>query len=167
MVIMISEKVARIIKNRKRLEKILNVKISNNGREVTFTGQAEDEFVAGKVLSALEVGFSFADAVSIKEQELDFDLVPIKNFARRGNLEKIRGRIIGRGGRALATLSELTKCSFEIKNNEIGVIGEPDRIKPAIDAIAQIIRGSKHANVYKGLEKRKEEPLIDLGLRQK
>ena len=166
MAVLISDKIARIIKNRKRLEKILNVKISNNGKEVTFTGAAEDEYVAEKVLSALDLGFSFSDAVLIKEQELDFDIINIKDFSRRGNTEKIRGRVIGKQGRALATLSELTKCSLEIKQNEIGIIGEPDRIKFAIDAIAQIVRGSKHANVYKGLEKRKEDPLVDLGLRK-
>ena len=40
-------------------------------------------------------------------------------------------------------------------------------MKTAIDSIIQIIQGSKHANVYKGLEKRKDEPIVDWGLKEK
>ncbi len=167
MTTIISDKVVRIIKNKKKLEKLLKIKINNNGKEVTFEGSPEDEYEATKVLDALEMGFSFSDAVSIKERELEFDVMNIKEFARRGNIEKIRGRLIGKNGSVLRALSELTKCSFEMKGNEVGIIGDPENIKPAIDAIIQIVQGSKHANVYKGLEKREEDPLIDLGLKEK
>jgi len=40
-------------------------------------------------------------------------------------------------------------------------------MKPAIDAVIQIVQGSKHSHVYKGLEKREEDPLLDLGLKEK
>ncbi|MBS3084431.1 hypothetical protein J4411_00785 [Candidatus Pacearchaeota archaeon] len=157
----------RITKNRKKLEKVLKVKIANSEKEVILEGSPEDEFIATKVLDALGMGFSFSDALSIKKHELEFDILNIKDYARRGNLVKIRGRIIGKNGKTLSTLSELTKCSLELKNNEIGIIGDPERIKPAIEAVIQIIQGSKHANVYKGLEKRKEDPVLDLGLKEK
>ena len=166
MAIIITDKVARIIKNRKKLERILKVKITNKGKEITFEGSPENEYEAEKVLQALDLGFGFSDAVSIKEKELEFDIFHIKDYARRGNIEKVRGRIIGKNGRALATLSELTKCSLEIKGNTIGIIGDPEEIKPAIDAVIHLIQGAKHANVYKGLEKRKEKPILDWGLKK-
>jgi len=161
------EKIVRIIRNKKKLEKLLNIKITNKGKDVSFEGSPEDEFVATMVFEALEMGFSFSDASLIKEKELEFDRVNIKNFARRGNMEKIRGRLIGKNGTVLKALSELTKCSFEMKGNEVGIIGDPENIKFAIDAVIQIIQGSKHANVYRGLEKRKDDPIIDLGLKEK
>ncbi|MCR4327837.1 MAG: KH domain-containing protein [Nanoarchaeota archaeon] len=167
MTVIITDKIVRIIKNRKKLEKVLKVKITNKGQEVTFEGSPEDEYEATRVLSALDLGFSFSDAISIKQKELEFGIINIKDFARRGNLEKIRGRIIGKDGKVLAALSQLTNCSLEIKNNEIGIIGNPEEVKPAIDSIVHIIQGGKHANVYKGLEKRDEEPLVDLGLKGK
>ncbi|MBU2612100.1 MAG: hypothetical protein KKB62_00065 [Nanoarchaeota archaeon] len=165
--IMVSDKIVRIIKNKKRLEKTLNVKITNAGKEVSVAGSPENEYEAIRVLDALNIGFSFSDAISLKESELEFDVINIRDFVRRGNIEKIRGRLIGKEGRVLAALSQLTKCSLEMKGNEIGIIGNPEDIKPAIDAITQIVQGSKHANVYKSLEKRKEEPLLDLGLKEK
>ena len=54
-----------------------------------------------------------------------------------------------------------------MKGNIVGIIGNPEDIRPAIDAIIHIVQGGKHANVYKGLEKRKNEPIIDLGLKEK
>ena len=75
--------------------------------------------------------------------------------------------MIGKNGKVLAALSQLTKCSLEIKDNTLGIIGNPEDMKPAIDAIIQIIQGSKHANVYKSLEKRKDEPILDWGLKEK
>lgn len=166
MEILIIDKIPRIIKNKERLEKALNVKITNNGKEVSFEGEAEDEFVAGKVLEALDLGFSFSDAIKIKEEDLEFDTLNIKEFARRGNLEKVRGRLIGKNGKVLAALTQLTKCSLEIKGNTVGVIGNPEDMKKTIESIIQIIQGSKHANVYKGLEKRNEEPIVDWGLKK-
>ncbi|PJE81589.1 hypothetical protein COU58_01435 [Candidatus Pacearchaeota archaeon CG10_big_fil_rev_8_21_14_0_10_32_42] len=168
MVIIITDKVARIIKNKKKLEKILKVKITNSGKEVTFEGTPEGEYEAEKVLDALNLGFSFSDAISIKEKEFEFDKINIREFVRRGNnMEKIRGRIIGRNGKVLSALSQLTKCSIELKNNEVGIIGNPEDIKSAIDSLIHIIQGGKHSNVYKGLEKRKGEPDFDLGLKGK
>jgi len=161
------DKIVRVIKNKPKLEKVLKVKITNLGKEVSVDGKAEDEFVTLKVLDALDLGFSYSDAVSIKENDLEFEKINIKDFARRGNIKKVRGRVIGKKGRVLSTLSELTKCSLEMKGNEIGIIGYPENIKPTIDSIVQIVQGSKHANVYKGLEKRKEKPIFDWGLKEK
>ncbi len=161
----ISEKVPRIIKNKKRLEKILNVKISINGKEVTIDGTAENEFDATKVIDALNMGFSFSEAISIKEEERMFEIINIKDHTNKSNLERVRGRIIGKGGKALKTLSDLTKCDLEIKNNRVGIIGHPECIENAIEGVIEIIQGSKHSNVYKGLEKHQPKPIYDLGLK--
>ena len=47
---LISEKIARILKNKKRLEKELNVKITNSGKEVSVSGDSVDEYIAEKVI---------------------------------------------------------------------------------------------------------------------
>ena len=162
---LISDKIPRIIKNRKRLEKILNVKITNAGKEVTITGTPEEEYEASKVIDALGIGFPFSVAISIKEAENLFEIINIKEHTKKHNLESVRGRIIGKNGKALATLSKLTNCHIEIKDNHVGVIGSEEEIEPAIEAIIQIIQGSKHANVYKGLEKMEKGQVADLGLK--
>ena len=50
----ISEKLPRILKNKKRLEKELLVKITNRGKEVFIDGDPEEEYYAEKVIESLE-----------------------------------------------------------------------------------------------------------------
>jgi len=162
---LVSEKIPRIIKNRKRLERILNVKITNNGKEVTIEGTPEEEYESAKVIDALGIGFPFSVAISIKEEENLFEILNIKEHTKKHNLESVRGRIIGKNGKALSTISKLTNCHIEINGNQVGVIGNEEDIEFAMEALIQLIQGSKHSNVYKGLEKREKDPLADLGLK--
>ena len=164
---LILEKIPRILKNKDKLEKKLDVKITNRGKELFIEGLPEDEFIAEQVIDALEFGFPFSVALLIKDEENIFEIIPIKNHTKRKDLRSIRARIIGEGGKTLRTLSELTKCNFELKDNEIGIIAEPEYIKIIQNIIISLIKGTKTANVYAYLEKHKPEPVFDFGLREK
>ena len=163
---LICEKIQRIIKNKKRLEKELKIKITINEKEVTINGSPEDEYIAGKVIEALEFGFPFSVALSIKEEDFMFEILNIKSHTRRKDLAEVRSRIIGKEGRTLATLSQLTKCNFEIKDNQVGIIGDPEFMRGAQDGMISLIRGAKQSNVYSFLEKHQVKPVIDLGLKE-
>ncbi|MCX6746984.1 MAG: KH domain-containing protein [Candidatus Pacearchaeota archaeon] len=91
----------------------------------------------------------------------------IKDYTPRKDFETIRARIIGKGGKSLKTLNTLTNCHFELKDNDVGIIGSPECIKNAQDAVIMVIQGSKHANVYSYLEKHHVQPILDLGLKKK
>lgn len=161
-----SEKLPRILKNKKRLEKALELKITNRGKEVTISGTAKQEYVAEKVIDALNFGFPYSKAILIKEPNVILDILNIKDYTKRKDLSKIRARIIGKQGKTLKTISELTKCYFELKGNKIGLIGKAEHIKNAQQAIIYIIQGSKQSNVYNFLEKNQVKPTIDLGLKK-
>lgn len=161
-----SEKLPRVLKNKKRLEKALNIQIENKGREVTIEGAPEEEYLAEKVIDALNFGFPFSEALAIKKEDALFEIINIKEHTKRADLPRVRARIIGKGGKTLKTLSTLTKCALEIKDNEVGIIGAPELIRNAQDALIYLIKGSKQANVYKFLEKHQVMPVTDLGLKK-
>jgi len=161
----IVEKILRITKNRKRLEEKLGVRIENRGKEVFITGKPEQEYTAIKIVEALDFGFPFSSAMLIEEEDFIFEIVNIKSHTTRRDMERIRARIIGKGGKAIKTLSDLTKCSLELKDNQVGIIGDPEHIKNAEEAIVLLIKGSKHSNVYAHLEKHQIKPIVDLGLK--
>ncbi len=161
-----SEKLPRILKNKKRLEKALKVKISNHGKEVMIEGTPEEEYTARKVIDALNFGFPFSAALTIKRNDYEFEVLNIKNYTPSKDLSRIKSRIIGKKGQTLKTLVELTKCFFEIKDNKVGIVGHPEYIKNAQDAIIQLIQGSRQGNVYSYLEKHQVEPVLDLGLKK-
>ncbi len=162
----ISDKLPRIIKNKKKLEEELNIEIKNRGKEVTIKGKPEEEYVAEKVIDALNFGFPFSTALLIKREDNLFEIINIKDHTKRKDLKRIRARIIGKKGKALGTLHQLTKCHFELKDNYVGIIGDPEFIENAQEAIISIIKGSKHANVYGNLEKHQVKPVVDLGLKE-
>lgn len=161
-----SEKLPRILKSKKKLETTLNVKISNRGKEVSIAGEPEDEYTAEKVIDAINFGFPISDALTIKNEDSLFEVISIKSHTKRKDLERIRARIIGTEGKTLKTLCTLTKCFFELKNNEVGIIGSPEHIKNAQEAVISIIKGSKQTNVYSFLEKHQVGPVLDLGLKE-
>lgn len=161
-----SDRIKKIKRERVRLEKVLNVKISIKGNEVSLEGEAEDEYYARKVIDALNFGFNFEHSILIKTEEFDFETLSIKDFTRRKDFGVIRGRIIGKNGKTLKVLHELTDCHFELKDNNVGIIGSPELMKIAQEAVISLIRGSKQANVYAFLEKRHFQPVVDLGLKE-
>lgn len=162
----ISDKLARILKSKKKLEKVLNVKITNRGKEVYIEGQATDEYIAEKVIDAINFGFPLPYALKIKSQDYMLEILNIKDYTRRKNMGTIRSRIIGTQGGTLKTLHNLTKCYFELKDNEIGIIGDPEYIENAQNAVISIIKGSKQSNVYSFLEKHQVQEIGNLGLKE-
>ncbi len=162
----ISDKLPRILKNKKRLEEKLNIKITNRGKEVFITGKPVDEYIAALVIDALNFGFDFSVAILIKEEDFLFEKINIKDYTKRSDLERIRARIIGTKGKTMKTLQQLTGCFFELKDNEVGIIGYAEYIENAQNAVISIIKGSKQSNVYSFLEKHQVKPIHDLGLRE-
>ena len=162
----LSDKFMRIIKAKKKLEKSLNLEITNRGKEIFLEGKPEDEYIGEKVIDAINLGFSIEDALLIKAEDCSLEIINIKNHTKRKDLASIRARLIGKKGKTKNTLCELTNCILEIKNNEIGIIGPAENIQNAQEAIKSIIKGSKQANVYAFLEKHRVQPVLDLGLKE-
>jgi len=163
---LICEKAGIIIKNKNTLEEVLNVKITNRGKEVFIDGLPLDEYEAEKVIDAINFGFDVEIALLIKEGELALEILNIKKYTKRADLGIVRARIIGTKGKTLKTLMELTDCFFEVRNNEVEIIGSPERMKIAQTATISLIQGSKQASAYKYLEKHQIKPILDLGLRE-
>jgi len=161
------EKLPRIIKAKKRLEEKLKVKISNRGKEVTIQGKPENEYTAEKVIDAINLGFSIPTALLIKtEHDYTFEIINIKDHTRRKDMELVRGRIIGKDGSTLKTMSDLSQCYFEINENKVGIIGDVEFIKRAQEALIMLIKGAKQGNIYGFLERNRYEPVEDLGLKE-
>jgi KH domain-containing protein len=160
------DRIKEIKKERKKLEKTLGVRITTNEKNVIIDGSGDKEYIAEKVLDAIDFGFSVDNALLIRKEDAIFEILDIKNYTRKKDLYRIRARIIGTKGKTIKTLSQLTNCHLEVKENRIGVIGSPELIKNAQNALILIIQGSKQANVYAFLERNQVKPVFDLGLKE-
>ncbi len=107
-----SEDLSKIIKSKKKLERVLNVEIIIKCNEISIEGKPENEYLAEKVLDAINLGFPLSVALLIKKRDFLLEILNIKDYTHRKDLETIRARIIGAGGRTLKTLNNLTECNF-------------------------------------------------------
>ena len=165
------ENILEVLRNKKLLEKELNVEISNKGKFFFVNGNAENEYLALEILDAVSIGFSVDKALLLKEENMMFQNINIKDLTKRHDLDIVRGRIIGSDGRTLKTLKILTKCELALNNNEIGIIGNANEVHDAVQAVSSLVRGSKQGNIYSRLErKRKEKRLknrnFDFGVKE-
>lgn len=149
-----------ILANRQKLERELNVKLANKGKNIFIDGNPENEFIAIEILRAVNLGFSIVCALDLKKENHLLQIINIKDITKRKNLHEVRARIIGSNGRTLLTLKNLTDCSICIRDNQIGVIGEAEEIEDALQALTSLIQGSKQSNVYARLERLKKNKRI-------
>ena len=152
-----TEFIRKILQNKPRLEKQLQVKITNKGKNLFLSGKPEHEFIALEVVQAMNLGFSITRALLLKDENTNFQILNIKDITKKHNLEEIRARIIGKQGRTLKTLNKLTNCVISLQDNQVGIIGDVEDIEDGIQAITSIIQGSKQGHVYGRAERKNKE----------
>ena len=145
--------IREVKKEKKFLERKLKIKINILGRKVTIQGDPLDEYEASLAFDAMSIGFSASTAAELKNENMIFEKLNIKDFSRKKNLEVIRGRLIGTHGKTKKTIEQIAGAKIKIKDNIIGIIAPAESIDSITTAITNIIRGSKQTNMYKYLER--------------
>ncbi len=142
---------------KKSLEDHTKVKIDVDSKEgeVTLTGKDSLALYSlREVIKAIGRGFNPEIAQLLLKQDYSLELIQIQDYVKNKNhIQRLRGRVIGAGGKARATIEQLTECFIVIYGKTIGIIGTNERAGIAYRAVESILEGSPHANVYRWLEK--------------
>jgi rRNA processing protein Krr1/Pno1 len=149
----ITKNLNKIIKNKKKIEKILNITLMPRGNRVILDGEQVDLFIAENVFRAIEAGFSVRIALLLADPDYLLEELNIKNFTKRKNLSLVRARIIGKNGQTLDLMGDLSNCFIKLHENTVYIIGKSEDIKKGINSATKIIQGSKQSSVYAYLEK--------------
>jgi ribosomal RNA assembly protein len=158
----------KILKDRKKIESKLNIKIKINGSNLEISGDEFGIYIAERVIEALEKNFPVHIALLLSEENYMLENLQIKSITNRKNLVTIRARIIGKEGKTLKLMSELSDCYITLNDNVVSIIGPVEKIKEAENAVKGLILGSKQTSVFRYLEKsRKKIYDEDLGLKIK
>jgi len=159
-----------------QIEKSCSVKLdvdSESGEiEILSAGSIDQiqPFKAVEIVTAIGRGFSPENAMKLIKEESSLHVIDLRDFAGKSpqQIERIKGRIIGEGGRARINMENLTSTSICVYGKTVSIIGEPHQIKMAISAISSISSGSRHGAVYSRLEaNRRKEKLARLQLWEK
>lgn len=148
-------KTSEIRRAKTLLEDKLKVKINITGRKVSISGDSLDEYEAGRILEAMQFGFSADKALILKDPEMIFERINIKDYTRKKDLSPVKARIIGKHGQTIRVLEQISGSQIILNEteNDVGVIGNAISINETTTAIENLIKGTKQSNVYRFLEK--------------
>ena len=155
-------------KVKQQIEKRCGVEIAIDSETgdalVSSTKPAEqiEAFRAIEVITAISRGFSPERAYHLfEDDEIMFQQLDLHDYAGKSPsaLARIRGRIIGEGGKARRMIEELTGSYVSVYGHTVAFIGSYREVKLATDAIAMLAKGSMHKSVYAMLQgaKRKDK----------
>jgi len=147
-------------KVKKQIEEETKTKIKIDSKEGDVFISGEDAlglFNAREVIKAVGRGFNPEIAELLLKGDYVLEMIDVKEFAGKSKNTTIRlkGRVIGEGGKSRKTIEDLTECYLSVYGKTIGIIGEPENVAAARKAVEDILKGSPHGNVYKYLEKRR------------
>lgn len=111
-------------------------------------------FKAAEIVSAIGRGFAPDRAMALLGEDRALHVIDLREFAGKSpsQIERIKGRIIGEGGRARRSMESLTGASISVYGRTVAVIGSTASLRMAIDAISSLSSGSMHGAVYGRLE---------------
>ena len=146
---------------KKQLEAATKTKLSIDSKEgdVEVTGEdALQLYTAKEIVRAIGRGFNPEIAMLLLKGDYGFDIIPINDYAKTPNdAERLKGRVIGEGGKSRKTIEELAECNISVYGKTISIIGQFENMTIARRAIELLLAGSSHAHVYRLLEKARKE----------
>ena len=143
-----------------QIEKACSVKLeidSDTGETlVSGTGKIDDiqPFKAMEIVMAIGRGFSPENAMLLLKGENALHVIDLREFVGKSpsQVERIKGRIIGEGGKARRNMENLSGTNISVYGRTVAIIGSPSQLKLAVNAISSLSGGSMHGSVYNKLE---------------
>ena len=141
--------------------------IDSNGGEILVKSEAITErfqpFKAVEIVTAIGRGFSPENSLRLLKGENSLHVIDLREFAGKSTdqIERIKGRIIGEGGKARLNIENLTNASVTVYGRTVAIIGEPNQLRLAVDAISSLSNGSMHGPVYTKLESARRREKAD------
>ena len=146
---------------KKRIEEETKTRIAVDSKEGDVFLAGEDGlglYTAREVITAIGRGFNPEIALQLLKTDYTFEQLSLNDLAKTKNhLLRIKGRVIGREGKARELIEELTGCSISVFGKTISIIGKVDAAVICRKAIEKLIAGSQHSTVYRLLERQRHE----------
>lgn len=136
--------------------------IAPEGDVVIKGGDGMLLYTTKEIVKAIARGFNPKIALLLLKQDYALEMIDLKDIAgkSKNTLERIKGRVIGKGGKSREEIERLTDTHISIYGKTIGIIGEVELIALARQAVAMLLQGSMHKSVYSFLERKKKEMIF-------
>ena len=146
---------------KKQIESATKTRLQIDSKEGDVEIRGEDAlklYAAREVVRAIGRGFNPDVAMLLLKSDYGFDIIAIADYAKtKKDMERLKGRVIGEGGKSRTTIEQITECFICVYGKTIGIIGEFENMVMARRAIETLLAGSPHSGVFRWLEKRQKE----------
>lgn len=148
------KRIETVRNNKEEIERRTKTKIEISD-SIKIKGTSLDAWIAKDIIRAIGRGFDLETAFLLLKEEFVFDIVDISEWAgkSKNDLERLKGRVIGRNGKAKRTIEELTNTRISISGKTISLIGLAENVAVARKAMNMLLEGKQHSTVFKFLEK--------------
>lgn len=141
------------------------------GTELTFDSETGEVMIrrvgddplgilcARDVLNAIARGFSSERAFRLFDGDKFLEVIDITDFVGRSDkaLVRFKGRVIGEAGKTRRIIEETTGVCVSVYGKTIALIGMPEQLAVAREAIRMLLEGAPHSAVYGFLERKRRE----------
>lgn len=141
---------------KKKIEERTNteLEVSSDGEVEIKSKQSLKAWIARNIVKAIGRGFNPEIAMKLTNDNYEFRLIKISGWANtKSSRTRLKGRVIGKDGKARKLIQEKSDCSIVVYGKTIGIIGPIEKIDLAKKAVEMLLSGSKHATVYKMMNK--------------
>ena len=152
---------------KRKIAKLTKTKIKVDSKEgdVIITGEdGLGVYNARNIINAISRGFNPEQALSLLYDENIFEVINISDYSRnnKNDLKRLKGRLIGKNGKAKEMIQDLTNVSLSIYGKTISMIGKIENVDTARHAINNLLSGSRHGKVYAYLERQRKLKIANL-----
>jgi ribosomal RNA assembly protein len=149
-----------------QIERDLNVILNVDGEAGVVVIRARDPNVnplavlkAKDAVTAIARGFSPEKAFELFDEDIILHVLDLRELFGKSesDIQRIKGRIIGRDGKSRRSIEEITQADISINEHAIGIIGSYDSVSLAREGVEMLIKGKQHATVYQHLKNKSRE----------
>lgn len=140
----------------KRFQVELIVESDTGNVDIILAPEHEDVttiFTVRNIIQAIGRGFSPERAMILANDEHDILIIDLEEHVgnSKNAQNRVKGRIIGKGGKSRALLEELTETFVSIYGGTVAVIGPYENLPIAKESIMMLINGAFHKTVWNHL----------------
>ncbi len=152
---------------KRKVEELTTTVITVEGTEgvVQVEGEEPDGVLrAVELINAISRGFSPERAqVLLEDEDIILDVVDLaKDADTPRTLDRLRGRVIGKDGRAREQIEHMTGASVSVYGKTVALLGLPDQVRLARSAVDMLVEGVPHEHVFAFLERKRREAKQDM-----
>lgn len=147
----------------KKLHVTIEIDSATGGVTLTLDQNAQDPsllFRAKEVTTSIGRGFSPGRAFRLlQDEDTILEVIDLRQAVGKSpaDIQRLKGRIIGRDGKTRRIIEELTDADISVYGHTVSIIGNFDQAHVAREAILLMIKGSQHHTVYRFLQKKRQK----------